>query len=69
VPTTPGTPQEVGVDVGSTALAFAAGHRIRIEIASSNYPRFDTSPAADQTVHHGGRALSQLTLPVYEGTV
>ncbi|HZC28067.1 MAG TPA: CocE/NonD family hydrolase [Actinopolymorphaceae bacterium] len=67
--TTPGTPQEVGVDVGSTALVFAAGHRIRIEIASSNYPRFDTCAAADQTVHHGGRALSHLTLPVHEGTV
>lgn len=76
---TPGEPQLVHVPVGSTAVAFRAGHRIRVEVSSSNFPRFDRNPStsrcaaeatvlagADQTVHHGGRALSRLTLPVFD---
>ena len=62
----PGEPTDVDVQVGSTAITFRAGHRIRVEIASSNYPRFDTCAAAEQTIHHGGRALSQVVLPVYD---
>lgn len=60
---------EVEVTVGSTAMAFRAGHRIRVEIASSNYPRFDLCPAGDQTVHRGGRAASRIVLPAYAGTL
>ncbi|GAA4990023.1 CocE/NonD family hydrolase [Actinopolymorpha pittospori] len=66
---TPGSTSEVEVEVGSTAMTFAAGHRVRIEIASSNYPRFDLSPAADQTVRHGGRATSRIVLPTYAGSL
>jgi putative CocE/NonD family hydrolase len=62
---TPGSPTLVTVEVGSTGQTFAAGHRIRVEIASSNYPRFGLSPAATQTIHHGGRTESRLELPVY----
>jgi predicted acyl esterase len=29
------------VDLGSTAHVFLAGHRMRIEVSSSNFPRFD----------------------------
>ncbi|WP_157180714.1 CocE/NonD family hydrolase [Actinopolymorpha alba] len=65
VPTPGGNAVEVEVEVGSTAQTFSAGHRIRVEIASSNYPRFDTCEAADQTVHHGGRAASRLVLPIW----
>lgn len=67
VSATAGTASEVTVEVGSTAQTFAAGHRIRIEIASSNYPRFGLSPAGTQTVHHGGRTEARLELPVYAG--
>ncbi|GAB3409339.1 CocE/NonD family hydrolase [Flindersiella endophytica] len=56
----------VEVEVGSTALTFKAGHRVRIEVASSNFPKYDLSPKADQTVHHGGRAPSRIVLPVFE---
>jgi putative CocE/NonD family hydrolase len=69
VQTTPGRPQQVDLTVGSTALTFRAGHRIRVEIASSNYPRFDTCEAAEQTIHHGGRAASRIVLPVVGATV
>ncbi|MFD2080072.1 hypothetical protein SAMN05421678_10595 [Actinopolymorpha cephalotaxi] len=60
---------EVEVTVGSTAMTFRAGHRIRVEIASSNYPRFDLCPAGDQAVHRGGRAASRIVLPTYAGTL
>jgi putative CocE/NonD family hydrolase len=62
-----GAGQAVEVEVGSTALTFKAGHRIRVEVASSNFPKYDLSPKADQTVHHGGRAPSRIMLPVWAG--
>jgi len=67
VHTTPGQAASVDVEVGSTALRFAAGHRIRVLVSSSNYPRFDMSPRADQSLHHGGRTASRIDLPVYAG--
>jgi uncharacterized protein len=41
---TPGVPTEIVVDLWSTAIAFNAGHRIRVDIAGSNAPRFDVNP-------------------------
>jgi uncharacterized protein len=65
------------IDVGVTSNVFRAGHRIRVEISSSNFPRFDRnpntgSPAADdremrkatQTVYHDHDRHSYLLLPV-----
>ena len=55
---------------------FAKGHRIRVEIAGSNFPHFDINPnvdwrvpglspvAAENSVHLGPRAGSRLLLPV-----
>jgi hypothetical protein len=40
----PGTIYEFEIDLWETCIAFNAGHRIRIEISSSNYPRFDANP-------------------------
>lgn len=37
----PGEGYRILVDLGSTGHVFLAGHRIRIEISSSNFPRFD----------------------------
>ncbi len=41
---TPGVPAELVVDLWSTAIVFNAGHRIRIDVAGSNYPRFEVNP-------------------------
>lgn len=41
---TPGVPTELDVDLWSTALAFARGHRIRIDVSGSNAPRFEVNP-------------------------
>ena len=73
----PGTIYEYLVEVGVTGNLFRAGHRIRVEISSSNFPRFDRNPntgnefgldaelrSAQQTVYHSRRYPSHLLLPV-----
>lgn len=68
---------EVNMTPMSTSNYFAEGHRIRIEISSSNFPRFtrnlntggnnfDETEAivARNKVYHGGMYGSQITLPV-----
>lgn len=41
---TPGEPTEIEVDLWSTAIEFNAGHRIRVALAGSNWPRFEINP-------------------------
>ena len=40
-PLTPGTAYEFKVDLWATSNVFLRGHRIRLEVSSSNFPRFD----------------------------
>ncbi|MFI0780085.1 CocE/NonD family hydrolase C-terminal non-catalytic domain-containing protein [Streptomyces sp. NPDC021212] len=40
---TPGQVYEIEVTAPGTANRFAAGHRIRLDISSSNFPRFDVN--------------------------
>lgn len=61
---TPGRPRRIRVDVGSTAHRFNRGHRIRVEVASSNFPRFACLPEARQTILYGTARPSLITLPV-----
>lgn len=37
----PDTPYEVSIDLWATSNVFLPGHRIRLEVASSNFPKFD----------------------------
>jgi hypothetical protein len=70
-------PYQITVDAGVTSYVFASGHRIRLEISSSNFPRYDrnlNSSAANaeqvkptkarQVVLHDRRYPSALILPV-----
>jgi hypothetical protein len=65
------------IDVGVTSNLFQAGHRIRLEVSSSNFPRFDRNPntghpfgqdaelaVAKQTIYLGGDYKSHLILPI-----
>jgi putative CocE/NonD family hydrolase len=74
---TPGQPEELVIDVGATGNVFLPGHRIRIEVSSSNYPRFDRNPntgapfgegppprVAHQTLLHDRAHPSRIILPV-----
>ncbi|MCP4641787.1 MAG: CocE/NonD family hydrolase [bacterium] len=41
---TPGQAYEFTIDLWETCIAFNVGHRIRLAISSSNYPRFHANP-------------------------
>ena len=56
----------VDVDLWSTSVVFAKGHRIRLIVSGSNYPRYDKNESglpATQNIHVGDNG-SQLILPV-----
>ena len=40
-PLKPGEPYELSLDLSVTSNVFLPGHRIRLEVSSSNFPRFD----------------------------
>lgn len=58
-----GERRTVEVRVGSTAVRFRRGHRIRVLVASSDFPQFDLLPAGEQTLFLGS---SRLMLPVLD---
>ncbi|GAB2998245.1 CocE/NonD family hydrolase [Amycolatopsis acidiphila] len=79
LPVVPGKVYEYRIDVGATSQLFRAGHRIRVDIASSNFPCFDRNPGtgtpagqvtedefvpATQCVHFGPEHPSSIRLPV-----
>src|SRR5262249_45764426 len=76
-PITPGRIHEYRIDLWATSNVFGAGHRIRLEVSSSNFPRFDRNPntghalgadallrPAVQTIHHDAEHPSHLVLSV-----
>lgn len=78
---TPGEVYEVTVPMSVTSNVFLPGHRIRLDISSSNFPHFDRNSntggvissealedmaVADTTVHHGAARPSRLVLPIIE---
>jgi putative CocE/NonD family hydrolase len=53
-PLTPGETYELRVDLWATANVFRAGHRIRLDVSSSNFPRFDRNTNTGQTIATDG---------------
>ena len=63
------------IDLGFTAMSFFAGHRIRVQISSSNFPAFDRNLntgrgfddsqviIAEQTIFHDSKYPSFISLP------
>ena len=49
-PLQPGRPTRYSIDLGHTACRFGAGHRIRLEVSSSNFPKFDPNPNTGRPV-------------------
>ncbi len=45
----PGEPNRFEIELGPSAYSFLPGHCIRLEIASSNFPRFDRNPGTGGT--------------------
>lgn len=74
---TPGEVYPVSFTLYPISNLFVRGHRIRLDISSSNFPRFDVNPntggplgepggivVADNTVHHAAGRPSHIVLPV-----
>jgi len=68
---------EVTVDLGATSNVFLKGHRLRLEVSSSNFPRFDRNLNTGEdagktsqwlkstnTIYHDRRRPSALVLPI-----
>jgi putative CocE/NonD family hydrolase len=80
----PGAVEEYEIDLWATSNLFLPGHRIRVEISSSNFPRFDRNPnhggeiatatkddcvVAMQTIFHDATYPSRIVLPVVMGSL
>lgn len=74
---TPQKPEKYFIDLWSTSNLFLKGHEIRIEISSSNFPKYDRNPntghafgqdddlkTAHQTIYHDSVKPSSILLPV-----
>lgn len=57
---TPGKIYELSIHLWSTALVFNKGHRIRVAISSSNYPKFDVNPNTGETAKHAKPILKYM---------
>lgn len=70
-------PTRIEITLWPTSNVFRRGHRIRLEISGSNFPRFDRNPQtsdpiatamapaiATHAVHHGATTPSHIVLPV-----
>ena len=64
------------IELGTVSQLFKSGHRIRLDVSSSNFPRFDPNPntglrsfdsrsfeVAAQRIHHGPELRSRVLLP------
>lgn len=79
-PLEPGRVYPFTIRLYPTSNVFKKGHRIRVDISSSNYPRFDVNPntgeplgrhrlsqVAVQTIHHDASRPSRIVLPIVPG--
>jgi uncharacterized protein len=73
----PGKPYELTIELYPTSLLFKRGHRIRLDVSSSNFPRFDVNPntgeplndnrsvrVAENTIYLDPAHPSRIVLPV-----
>jgi uncharacterized protein len=78
----PGKIYEFTINLYPTSNVFAKGHRIRVDISSSNFPRFDVNPntgeplndnhgvlAATNTIYHERAHPSRIVLPIIAAPV
>src|SRR5439155_5622086 len=78
---TPGQVYRYEIDLGATAQVFQSGHRLRVEVASSDFPRYDRNlntggpfgtevrgQVAINTVFHDALRPSQVVLSVLPST-
>lgn len=77
IPMAPGKIYELDVDMWNTSQVFLPGHRIRVEVASSAFPKYSRNQnvweklgrssnikRANQTVYHSDEYRSHVILPI-----
>jgi putative CocE/NonD family hydrolase len=77
----PGTVYPFEIEMYPTSLVFARGHRVRLDVSSSNFPRFDVNPntgeplngnrrwaVAKNRVYHDPQHPSHVLLPVVQAS-
>ncbi len=73
----PGKVYRFTIDLGATAISIAKGNRLRVEVSSSNFPKYSRNPntgeraeftaqfkTVTQTVFHSSEYPSHIVLPV-----
>jgi putative CocE/NonD family hydrolase len=73
----PHRPYAFEFELYPTSNRFRVGHRVRVDVSSSNFPRFDVNPntggrlgldrrivIAEQTIYHDAEHPSQIILPI-----
>jgi hypothetical protein len=73
----PGRVYEFDIDLWATSNVFLRGHRVRLSVSSSSFPKYDRNPntgdefgmdtslkVADQQLYHDERHPSHVLLPV-----
>ena len=76
----PGAVIELEIVLYPTSNVFAKGHHIRLDISSSNFPRFDINPntggplgrdrqfaLANHAIYHDPDHPSHIELPIFSG--
>jgi putative CocE/NonD family hydrolase len=80
-PLTPGQVYQVVIDLRGTSNLFRAGHKIRLDVSSSNFPLHDANPntgeafanrnsapvTARNTIYVGAKYPSDVVLPIRHG--
>ena len=77
----PGKVYEYTIDLWSVSNVFQKGHKIQVEISSSNFPLYDRNPntghkfgedaelqKATQTIYHNSQYASHIILPVLQSS-
>jgi putative CocE/NonD family hydrolase len=80
VHTEPGRVDEVEIDLWSTSIVVRTGHRLRVQVTSSNFPRWDrnlntgepvtegtTMRVSQQRISHDRNRPSRIILPIVPG--
>jgi putative CocE/NonD family hydrolase len=59
----PGVPYQYEIDLGYTGVQIRAGHRLRVDISSSNFPHFARNPNTGAApAHDGGVVVANQTI-------
>jgi hypothetical protein len=70
VPLVPSEIHQFDIEIWAVANVFEAGHRIRVDVSTSDFPFFESNPIPSRTeVCHGSSYPSRLILPVVTDSV